>query len=76
VSTPQPIPEGEQNVLNHGSLDMRHLRPHAFEHDPSNLSNSLAPQYMYNVNGGSLFTAVKNASQPFLYVSPGLFIMQ
>jgi len=60
VSTPQPIPENEQMYFQHG-MEMRQPRPHQFSHGPSNLSNSLAPQYMYNANGGAMFTAVTSA---------------
>ncbi|KAF7898567.1 hypothetical protein EAF00_005013 [Botryotinia globosa] len=57
VSTPQPIPEGQELYFSHG-MNMRHQRPHTFNQGPSSLSNSMAPQYMYNGNGGSMFTAV------------------
>ncbi|TGO12733.1 hypothetical protein BTUL_0083g00360 [Botrytis tulipae] len=57
VSTPQPIPEGQEMYFSHG-MNMRHQRPHTFNQGPSSLSNSMAPQYMYNGNGGSMFTAV------------------
>lgn len=77
VSTPQPIPEGEQMFFNHGSLDMRHQqRPGNFGHGPSGLQNSLGPQYMYNANGNTMFTAVTSAGQSGSYTSPGPFGMQ
>ncbi|KAJ8067394.1 hypothetical protein OCU04_004746 [Sclerotinia nivalis] len=57
VSTPQPIPEGQEMYFQHG-MNMRHQRPHTFNQGPSSLSNSMAPQYMYNGNGGSMFSAV------------------
>ncbi|KAB8295226.1 hypothetical protein EYC80_007143 [Monilinia laxa] len=57
VSTPQPIPEGQELYFQHG-MSMRHQRPHTFSQGPSSLSNSMAPQYMYNGNGGSMFSAV------------------
>ena len=74
VSTPQPIPENEQMYFQHG-MDMRHQRPHAFNHGPSSLSNSMAPQYMYNANGSSMFTAVTSAGPSNSYTSPGAFGM-
>ncbi|TVY41235.1 Nitrogen regulatory protein [Lachnellula subtilissima] len=74
VSTPQPIPENEQMYFGHG-MDMRHQRPHTFSHGPSSLSNSMAPQYMYNGNGGSMFTAVTSAGPSNSYTSPGSFGM-
>ncbi|KUJ23425.1 uncharacterized protein LY89DRAFT_573562 [Mollisia scopiformis] len=75
VSTPQPIPENEQMYFQHG-MDMRHQRPHTFSHGPSSLSNSMAPQYMYNANGGSMFTAVTSAGPSNSYTSPGSFMNQ
>jgi GATA-binding protein, other eukaryote len=75
VSTPQPIPENEQMYFNHGSMDMRHQRPHTFSHGPSSLSNSMAPQYMYNANGGSMFTAVTTAGPSNSFTAPGSFGM-
>jgi GATA-binding protein len=75
VSTPQPIPEGEQMYFNH-NLDMRHHRGHPFGHGPSNLSNSLGAQYMYNSNGNTLFTAVTSGCQSSSYTAPGSFGMQ
>ncbi|KAF8864692.1 hypothetical protein BDZ45DRAFT_19746 [Acephala macrosclerotiorum] len=75
VSTPQPIPENEQMYFQH-SMDMRHQRPHTFSHGPSSLSNSVAPQYMYNANGGSMFTAVTSAGPSNPYTSPGSFMNQ
>ena len=60
VSTPQPIPEGQEMYFSHG-MNMRHQRPHTFNQGPSSLSNSMAPQYMYNGNGGSMFTAVTSS---------------
>ncbi|PQE05016.1 nitrogen regulatory area protein [Rutstroemia sp. NJR-2017a BBW] len=77
VSTPQPIPEGEPVYFQqqHG-LDMRHQRSHNFGRGPSSLSNSMAPQYMYNGNGGSMFTAVTSSGQTNNnYASAGSFGM-
>ena len=75
VSTPQPIPENEQMYFQQHGIDMRHQRPHAFSHGPSSLSNSMAPQYMYNANGGSMFTAVTSAGPSNSFTSPGSFGM-
>ncbi|KAF4618049.1 hypothetical protein G7Y89_g14998 [Cudoniella acicularis] len=74
VSTPQPIPENEQMYFQHG-MDARHQRPHTFSHGPSNLSNSMAPQYMYNANGESMFTAVTSSGGANSYTAPGSFGM-
>jgi GATA-binding protein len=60
VSTPQPIPENQ---------------PHTFSHGPSSLSNFMAPQYMYNANGGSMFTAVTAGGQSNSFTALGSFGM-
>jgi GATA-binding protein len=75
VSTPQPIPENAEMYFQKHGMDMRHQRPHGFNHGPSNLSNSMGPQYMYNANGGSMFTAVTTAGPSNSYTSPGPFGM-
>jgi GATA-binding protein len=75
VSTPQPINEGEQMYFGHG-VDMRHPRSHTFGRGPSNLSNSLGPQYMYSSNGNTMFNAVSAAGHSASYTSPGPFGMQ
>lgn len=75
VSTPQPIPENEQMYFQQHGIDMRHQRPHQFSHGPSSLSNSMAPQYMYNANGGSMFTAVTTAGPSNSFAAPGSFGM-
>ncbi|RDW79936.1 putative nitrogen regulatory protein areA [Coleophoma cylindrospora] len=75
VSTPQPIPEGEQMFFNQG-MDLRHHHSHSYGHGPSNLSNSLTPQYMYNNNNGPMFPPVTSAGgQSNSYTSPGSFSM-
>jgi GATA-binding protein len=75
VSTPQPIAEnGEMYFQQHG-MDIRHPQRQQFNHGPSNLSNSMPPQYMYNSSGGSMFTAVTSASASNSYTSPGSFSM-
>jgi GATA-binding protein len=76
VSTPQPIPEGEQMYFQHHGMDIRPQRPHTFSHGPSSLSNSMQPQYIYNAGGGSMFTAVSNPGpQNNSYHAPGQFNM-
>jgi GATA-binding protein len=76
VSTPQPIPEGEQMYFQHHGMDIRPQRPHTFSHGPSSLSNSIQPQYIYNASGGSMFTAVSNAGpQNNSYHAPNQFNM-
>lgn len=73
VSTPQPIPENEQLYFNNHDLNMRPQRPHAFSHGPSSLSNSMAPQYMYNSNSRSMFTAVTSAGPSNSFNASGAF---
>ncbi|KAN0119399.1 hypothetical protein V8E51_001607 [Hyaloscypha variabilis] len=75
VSTPQPIPENQEIYFQQRGIDMRHQRPHQFSHGPSSLSNSMAPQYMYNANGGSMFTAVTAGGQSNSFTAPGSFGM-
>lgn len=75
VSTPQPVPENAEMYFQQHGMDMRHQRSNTFSHGPSNLSNSMAPQYMYNANGGSMFTAVTTAGPSNSYTSPGPFGM-
>jgi GATA-binding protein len=75
VSTPQPIPEGEPIYFQHRGMDMRHQRAQNFSHGPSSLSNSMAPQYMYNANGGSMFTAVTTAGPSNSFTTPESFGM-
>ena len=74
VSTPQPIPEGEQMYFQQHDMNPPQQRPQQFNHSLSNLSNSMAPQYMYNTNGGSMFTAVTTGPSNS-YTSSGSFGM-
>ncbi|CAL3964398.1 unnamed protein product [Diplocarpon coronariae] len=73
VSTPQPIPENEQMYFQQAGVDMRHQRPQAFSHGPSSLSNSMAPQYMYHANGGSMLSQVTSAGPSNSFSSPTSF---
>ncbi|KAL2069342.1 hypothetical protein VTL71DRAFT_15680 [Oculimacula yallundae] len=75
VSTPQPIQENDQMYFPQHGMDMRHQRPHTFSHGPSSLSNSMAPQYMYNANGGSMFSQVTSAGPSNSFTSPASFGM-
>ncbi|TAQ88707.1 hypothetical protein B7494_g2957 [Chlorociboria aeruginascens] len=72
VSTPQPRPENDQMYFQH-EMDMRQ-RPHTYNHGVSNLPTSMAPQYMYNSNGGSMFAAVTSSGPQASYTS-GTFSM-
>lgn len=75
VSTPQPIQEAEPMYFQHHRMDIRHQRHQTFSHGPSNLSNSMALQYMYNANGGSIFPAVTNTGPSNSFTSLGSFGM-
>lgn len=75
VSTPQPINEVD-NQMYFSRPDMRHQRTHGFGRGPSNLSNSLGPQYMYNSTGNTMFTTVSAAGNSSSYSTPGAFSMQ
>jgi GATA-binding protein len=76
VSTPQPIPEGEQMYFGHGAIDMRQ-RSHGYNsnpHGPSSLSNSVGTSYMYTTNGGNMFNQVSTSGPSNSYTSPGSFL--
>jgi GATA-binding protein len=75
VSTPHPIPENQDVYFQQRGIDMRHQRHHTFSHGPSSLSDSMAPQYMYNANGDSMFTAITGGGQSNSFTVPGSFGM-
>jgi GATA-binding protein len=61
VSTPQPVPEGEQMYFdrNGNSIDARQRAMQAFNnHGPSQLSHAMAPQYIFNPSSEQMFSAV------------------
>ncbi|KAF2762440.1 hypothetical protein EJ05DRAFT_490960 [Pseudovirgaria hyperparasitica] len=66
VSTPQPVPEGEQMFFNRDGVDVRntHSRQTYGLQRPSGLSTSVQQSYMFNPNSDSLFGAVTAASLP------------
>jgi GATA-binding protein, other eukaryote len=74
VSTPQPIPEGEQMFF-HPGVDMHHPRPPNYNHGQSSLAGSMGPPYMYNGNSGPMFTAVSSANHSESF-TPGTFGVQ
>jgi GATA-binding protein len=57
ASTPQPIPEGEHVYFDRSGP--RAIHPFG---QPSQLSTSLQPQYIFNPNGEQLFSAVTSPS--------------
>ena len=76
ASTPQPNQDNEQMYFTQQDMNAQNQRSHhGFGHGPSNLSNSLAAQYMYNDNGGSMFTAVTSSGPSTSYTSPDAFGM-
>jgi GATA-binding protein len=59
VSTPQPIPEGDQVYFDRGAMDIRQRSMHSFNsHGPSQLNNAMQPQYIFNPSSDQLFSAV------------------
>ncbi|OCK84730.1 hypothetical protein K432DRAFT_400871 [Lepidopterella palustris CBS 459.81] len=72
ASTPQPIAEGDQMYFDRNGMEIRH--PHGMPaygpHRPSNLSNSMQPQYIFNPSGESIFSAVTNAGPPAPFSAP------
>ena len=63
VSTPQPLLENEHLFFDRHHVDARHQRPipNYSTNRPSNLSTSVQPQYIYNPNNESMFSAVTTA---------------
>jgi GATA-binding protein len=60
VSTPQPIAEGEQMFFErrNGDSRQRPMQPGFNAHHPSQLSNSMQPQYIFNPSSDQMFSAV------------------
>ena len=70
-STPQVANENDRQMYFNQGIDMRQQqRPQNqnFRRNPSNLSNSLGPQYMYNQNGNAMYSSS--------YAGSGAFGMQ
>ncbi|KAI9701300.1 MAG: hypothetical protein M1836_001970 [Candelina mexicana] len=78
VSTPQPIAEGERMYFDNGSMDMRHQRslPKFTSNRPSNLSRSMASQYIYNPNQDPIFSAASSAGPSSSIPSSGFPLQQ
>ena len=72
ASTPQPSHESDQLYFNHHAMDLRHHRPlHGYgANRPSNLSNPMQPQYIYNPNNESIFSAVSSTGPPSTFNAP------
>ncbi|KAF2423280.1 hypothetical protein EJ08DRAFT_664444 [Tothia fuscella] len=60
VSTPQPMPEGDQIYFDRRLIDINQRgNMHNFNaHSPSQISNSMQPQYIFNPSSDQLFSAV------------------
>jgi GATA-binding protein len=74
-STPQPFMDNDQLFFTPHGMDMRQQRPHTFTRGPSNLSNSMAPPYMYSNAGAPMFTATTGAAPSNSFNAPGSFGM-
>ncbi|KIN04389.1 hypothetical protein OIDMADRAFT_116344 [Oidiodendron maius Zn] len=76
VSTPQPYMENEHLYFTHHGLDMRQQRPpHTFNRGRSNLSNAMAPQYMYSGSGAPMFTPTTSSGPSGSFHHSGSFGM-
>jgi GATA-binding protein len=73
VSTSQPILENQEMYFQQEGIDLQRQRRHAFNHRPSSLSNSMAPQYIYSANEYSTFSAVTAAGKSNSSTAPGSF---
>ena len=69
VSTPQPMHDNEHMYFQ----PMGPPRAQTFSHGPSSLSNSMAPQYLYN--GNTMFTAPPQATPPNAFAPQPQFNM-
>ncbi|KAK4894372.1 hypothetical protein LTR28_002067, partial [Elasticomyces elasticus] len=64
VSTPQPIPEGDQIFFNVPGLDLRHqgsMPTFGHPQQQQHSLNQMQPQYVFNPNGESQFSAITTA---------------
>ncbi|KAI9837903.1 MAG: hypothetical protein M1837_002668 [Sclerophora amabilis] len=79
VSTPQPLSDADRMFFDHNTIDMRMQPPMQTygPNQPSNLSNSVAPQYMYGQpNNEPVFTSVTSAGPSSTFPSPGFAMQQ
>jgi len=72
VSTPQPMMENNEMYFDRNGMDIRGAQSgrQYQSHQPSNLSTSMQPQYIFNPNGDSLFSAVSNANAGAAFSAP------
>ncbi|KAF2083148.1 hypothetical protein K490DRAFT_15583, partial [Saccharata proteae CBS 121410] len=67
VSTPQPVPEGESMYFdgNRNGVDIRgRMSGYGGMSQPSSLSNSMQPSFMFNPTNDGMFNAVTTAGPP------------
>ncbi|KFZ04270.1 hypothetical protein V502_10279, partial [Pseudogymnoascus sp. VKM F-4520 (FW-2644)] len=65
-STPQVATDNDRQMYFNQGVDMRQQRQQQnFRRNPSNLSNSLGPQYMYNQNGNGMYSSSYTGSGAF-----------
>ena len=78
ASTPQPVTSSEDQYAEHGHIDVRHPRPvPSFSvNRPSTLSNSMQPQYIYNPNEESMFSAITSAGPTPTFHPPTFNVQQ
>ncbi|MCJ1434387.1 hypothetical protein MMC27_003755 [Xylographa pallens] len=77
-STPQPMHDNNDRMyFEQSAMEMRQPRPvqNYTVNRPSNLSNSMQPQYIYNPNAESMFSAVTSGG-PMPHYSASAFSMQ
>ncbi|KAF2745940.1 hypothetical protein M011DRAFT_495404 [Sporormia fimetaria CBS 119925] len=73
VSTPQPIAEGAEMYFDRSGMDIRGPQTGNYSsHRPSNLSNSMQAQYIFNPNGtgDSMFSPVTNVNTSTSFPAP------
>ncbi|KAA6413843.1 MAG: putative nitrogen regulatory areA [Lasallia pustulata] len=77
ASTPQPIHDSDHVYFDHNAMDHRPRRQvqNYGPNRPSNLSGSMQPQYIYNPNSESMFSAV-TASGPTPNFNAAAFSIQ
>ena len=63
ASTPQPMQEGDHVYFHNRGMDIQHPRPAAnyASNRPSNLSNSIQPQYIFGPHNENSFSSVSSA---------------
>ncbi|KAI9838938.1 MAG: hypothetical protein M1819_004146 [Sarea resinae] len=79
ASTPQPGYDGNDVYFDQSSIEVRRQRqvpPYGPANRPPNSSNSSQPQYIYNPNNESIFSAVSRAGPSPSYPSPGFSMQQ